>query len=251
MSDRPPRLWPLLLATLIGLGILLGLGFWQVKRLAWKEGLLAQLAVRAAAAPVDLAAAAAMSAAGEDIEFLRVRFPAQYRHAAEMKMIATYDGGQGWIIATPAVTPDGWLVIVDRGRLPDARLAAAQRPEGGVTVEGVIRRHGAGRAYFDPANDPRANLWYWWDIPAMLSAAGADGGVRPFPHVVQLVPSAAPPGFPRPEEPKARLANNHLGYAITWFGLAATLLAVSAIYAAQLLSRRRGKASLEGGTGGV
>jgi surfeit locus 1 family protein len=223
---------------LIGFAILMGLGVWQVKRLAWKEALLAQLAERAKADPADLAAAAARAASGEDVEFLRVRFPAEYRHDAEKKMLAPYEGGQGWIIITPAVTPDGWAVIVDRGRLPDRQLDSATRPGGQVTLDGVIRTHARGKAYFDPANDPGANLWYWWDVPAMLSSSRLPDGLRPFPFVVQLVPAAAAPGFPKPEEPKATLANNHLGYAITWFGLAATLLAVAGVYVVQ--SRRRG-----------
>ena len=49
MNARP-RIWPMLLATLIGTAILVTLGIWQVQRLHWKEALLAQLAANAAAA---------------------------------------------------------------------------------------------------------------------------------------------------------------------------------------------------------
>jgi len=94
----------------------------------------------------------------------------------------------------------------------------------------------------DPENDPAANLWYWWDVPAMQAASGLAAGAKPFPDVVQLLPSAAAGGaFPRPQEPKANLANNHLGYAITWFGLAATLLGVAGFYVYDLRRRARGR----------
>ena len=222
--ERSPRIWPVAAATLIGLIILLSLGFWQVQRLQWKEALLARLAANAAAAPISLAAAAGEAAQGKDMEFVRVRFPARFQHDAWKKMISSYEGGEGWTIITPVVTPDGWAVMVDRGRVPGQLLGQFDRPEGEVTLEGVIRTHQAGPGAFDPANDPKANLWYWWDVAAMLNASPLPEGVKPFPYVVQLVPAGDAGGFPRPEQPKANLANNHLGYAITWFGLAATLL---------------------------
>jgi len=237
-AERRPRLWPILLATLVGTAILLTLGIWQVQRLQWKEALLAQLAANAAAAPISLDEAARLAEQGRDLEFVRVAFPATYRHAAGMKMIATYEGGQGWTIITPAVTPDGWAVIVDRGRIPGQRVSDVAQPEGTQQVEGVLRAHGTGQGRFDPDNDPKANLWYWWDVPAMLAQAGLSQGVKPFPYVVQLVPQPGATAFPRPEEPKAKLANNHLGYAITWFGLAATLLGVAGFYIRDVRRRK-------------
>lgn len=238
--ERPPRIWPVLIAALIGTAILVTLGVWQVQRLQWKEGLLAQLATNAAAPPIDLATAAQQAAEGRDMEFVRVQFPAQYRHDAWKKMISTYERGQGWTIITPAVTPDGWAVVVDRGRLPGQLLEHFDKPEGEVMLEGVIRTHPRGKGYFDPVNDPEANLWYWWDVPAMLAASGLPEGVKPFPFAVQLLPSSGTGGFPKPEEPKANLANNHLGYAITWFGLAATLVGVAGFYIFDIRRRRRG-----------
>lgn len=238
-APKPPRIWPVLLASAIGLAILISLGVWQVQRLAWKEGLLAQLAANAVAPPIGLAEAEARAARGDDLEFVRVAFDATYKHDATMKMITSYDRGQGWTIITPALTPDGFAVIVDRGRIPAERLESFDKPEGQVKVEGVIRTYGHGKAYFDPENDPTSNLWYWWDVPAMQAAGGLAAGAKPFPFVVQLLPSAAAADFPRPQEPQANLANNHLGYAITWFGLAATLLGVAGFYVYDLRRRKR------------
>ena len=237
--ERAPRLWPILLATFFGTAILLWLGIWQVQRLQWKEGLIAQLAANAAAPPMDLAAAAGLRAAGRDPEFVRVKFTGEYRHDSWKKMISTYDGGQGWTIITPAVSADGWAVIVDRGRLPGQRVENFDKPEGPVEIEGVIRTYSLGQGYFDPENDPAGNLWYWWDVPGMLKASPLPEGAKPFPYVVQLLPGSSAADFPRPPEPQANLANNHLGYAITWFGLAATLLAVAGFYIYDLKRRRR------------
>lgn len=235
-QERPPRIWPVLVATAIGIAILVTLGVWQLQRLQWKEALLAQLASNAAAAPVGLAEAAQRP----DPEFVRVSFTGTYAHGAGKKMIATFERGQGWTIVTPAVTADGYAVMVDRGRIPGQLGEAFDKPEGEVRIEGVIRTYRNGRAMFDPENDAKANIWYWWDVPAMLAASGLPQGLKPYPYVVQVLPRASAAPFPRPDEPKANLANNHLGYAITWFGLAATLLAVAGFYVYGLRKRRNG-----------
>ena len=245
----PPRIWPVLIATLTGTAILLSLGVWQVKRLHWKEALIAELEAKSAAAPVSLTRALESAEQGQDAEFLRVAFKGRYLHGSGKKMIATYDGGQGWTIITPAVSEDGFAVIVDRGRLPDNRLKDFARPEGEVTVEGVIRTYRGGKGAYDPENDPAANLWYWWDVPAMLAASELPAGAKPFPYVVQLVPGETGGAFPRPDAPKAKLANNHLGYAITWFGLAATLLAVAGFYIRDIRKRRKAPLDAPGARG--
>lgn len=237
--ERPPRIWPVVIATLLGLAILVTLGAWQVKRLAWKEALLAQLAANAAASPVDLSTAYNMSRAGSNVEFVRVEFTGTYKTDAWMKMLSSYQRGPGWTILEAAASSDGWAVVVDRGKLPGQRLENFDQPQGPQQIEGVIRTHPNGQGVFDPVNDPKGNMWHWWDVPAMLANSGLPAELRPFPFVVQLLPSATAAEFPRPEEPKADLANNHLGYAITWFGLAATLLGVAGFYIFDLIRRRR------------
>jgi surfeit locus 1 family protein len=197
-----------------------------MQRLQWKEALLARLAANAAASPTSLAQAAQRP----DPEFVKVSFTGAYVHDVAKRMMATFEGGQGWTVITPAVTADGYAVMVDRGRIPGQLGEAFGKPEGEVQIEGVIRTYPHGQAMFDPENDLKGNIWYWWDVPAMLASSGLPQGLKPYPYVVQLAPSAAAAPFPRPDEPKAKLANNHLGYAITWFGLAATLLAVAGFY---------------------
>jgi surfeit locus 1 family protein len=239
LHERPPRIWPVFLATLIGFAILMTLGAWQVKRLAWKEALLAQLSANAAAEPVDLSMAYNMSRAGSNVEFVRVKFTGTYKNAPPMKMLSGYQGGQGWTIIAPAASDDGWAVIVDRGRLPGQRLDSYTLLEGPQEIEGVIRTHPSGQGYFDPVNDPASGMWYWWDVQGMVAASGLAPDLNPFPFAVQLVPTANGVEFPAPQEAKADLANNHLGYAITWFGLALTLLGVSGFYIFDLRRRRR------------
>ena len=230
MKADPRRItWPLVLAMLVGMVILLSLGVWQVQRLQWKQGLLAELAAKANAEPVDLATAEAVAKTG-NAEYLKIRFRATYKHDAGMKMMSTYEGNQGWTIITPAVSAEGFAVIVDRGRVPGIGLESYDQPAGEVEITGILRAYAHGRGSFDPDNDPKARLWYWWDVPAMLQSVSLAATAKPLAFVVQVLPGTVAAEFPKPQEPKANLTNNHLGYAITWFGLAIALAVVSLLY---------------------
>lgn len=232
-----PRIWPVAVAALIGIAITLGLGTWQVYRLQWKQGLLSQLAANQAADPVDLATAESFHAIGNNVEFMKVRFRATYKHEAGKTMISTFEGGPAWIIITPALSSDGWAVIVDRGRVPNQRLKDIDKPTGEVELTGVVRTYQSGKGYFDPDNDPAKNTWYWWDVPALLKASDLPPGARSFPFVVQLLPGGETATFPRPAEPRANLSNNHLGYALTWFGMALALVVIAGIYIRGLMKK--------------
>jgi surfeit locus 1 family protein len=75
-------------------------------------------------------------------------------------------------------------------------------------------------------------LFYTLD-PQTIGAALGLTHVAPFTLVeMGKAPDA---GYPDPARTLPRPPNNHLTYAITWFGLAATLLVIFVIYAARLL----------------
>src|ERR1700760_955344 len=75
---------------LVALAILLSLGTWQVQRLHWKEGLLADIAERRVAPPVPLSTIEAMAASGGDIEYRNVTATGRYLNNKERHFFATY-----------------------------------------------------------------------------------------------------------------------------------------------------------------
>ena len=152
-------------------------------------------------------------------------------------MISTFGGGPGWTIITPAISAAGDGVLVDRGQVPPDRLGKVAPPAGEVEITGIVRLHTSGKGYFDPDNDPAKNAWYWWDVPAMLKASGFPPENRPLPFVVQILPGTVAADYPKPPEPKSDLRNNHLGYANTWFGLAAVLVVMTGLYIRSLLKK--------------
>lgn len=212
------------LFTLFGLALLSGLGTWQVQRLHWKEGLIAQRQATLAAAPVQLPATLAAARA---LEFHPVRVAGRFRNDRELYLAATNERGDaGFQVLTPLVQADGAAVLVDRGFVPSERKAPASRaagePAGEVTVTGLLRLPPEGKSsWFVPDNRPDRNEWYWIDLPSMAAAAGI-GETLPFLIDADATPN--PGGYPQGGQTPIDLPNNHLQYALTWYGLAGTLL---------------------------
>jgi surfeit locus 1 family protein len=262
-------LWPAV-ATLAGVALLIALGNWQMRRLAWKEGLIAAIAERTHAEPISVADA---EHRGGDIEYLRVKARGKFLNDKELHFYALDErDGMGWHILTPLQLADGAVVFVNRGFVPDELKDAAKRkegePGGEVEIVGLVRKPEIAGA-FTPANDAAKNVWYWRDLSAMAAAAlgtspspdewgegrgegqqraaapasaphpsplPADAGrgdtrVIPFVIDAELEPRN-PGGWPRGGVTRLELPNRHLEYALTWYGLAAALIGVFAAFAA-------------------
>jgi surfeit locus 1 family protein len=218
-----PRLWPTL-AALAALVVLVGLGTWQVERLRWKEALIAERDARLAA-PAELLPAQADWPAWE---FRRVEVQGTFRHDLEQLFGASGHGGQlGHHVLTPLLRPDGSALLVDRGWVPADKAHPAARREGQVdgpvTITGIARYRGDDAAnWFTPANQPEQAMWFSYEMPALEQATG----LPLLPVVVEADDRPNPGGLPIGGFTRIALTNNHLQYAITWYGLALTLVAV-------------------------
>jgi surfeit locus 1 family protein len=221
--------------ALLGVVVLTGLGVWQLQRLAWKEALIAERTARIKSPPMPLADVLAQARSGADIDHLMVRLEGQFAPVT-LRQFSTRGGPPAWELVSPFTATGGEVVLVARGLLADGETALPSPPEGVVTLDGLVRLH-EGQGTFTPQNAPDRNQWYWWDVPAMARASRLPDTTAPVLTVDQLWP--VPPGL-KPLTPVLNLSNRHLGYALTWFGLAATLVAVAAAY---LLAGRRGRAS--------
>lgn len=206
------------------LGLTLSLGVWQVERLHWKLGVLAAIDRAEAAPPVPLPA--------DPVPFEKValrgrmRDDLQAHYGSEVR--STVSGpALGSQLITPLERPDGPPVLVDRGWLADG--AALPADPGTVTVVGYVRPAET-PGWFAPATDLQAKR-FWSLDPAAIGAALGLARVAPF-TVVALGPAA---GGLEPAQSLPRPPNDHLGYAITWFGLSACLVAVFAVYARNAL----------------
>jgi surfeit locus 1 family protein len=217
-------LWPAVM-TVVGVAFLIGLGNWQMRRLAWKEGLLAAIAERTHADPVPLATVEARAAEGADPEYTRVKVEGRLLNDHELDF---YDFdeklGPGYHIVTPLKRADGSIVFINRGFVPlelkDPAKRAAGQLGGDVTIIGLVRRPTAA-GVFTPDNDRTKNVWYWYDLDAMAAAALGPEKGRIVPLIVDAEAEPAPPGgFPKGGTTRLTLPNRHFEYAMTWYGLA-------------------------------
>lgn len=247
---RAGLVWPTVLA-LVGTLILLSLGNWQFQRKAWKDDLQKRLEAARAAAPVPLGDLL-VGSTSEDIQFRRTRVKGTFRHDLEFHYWQPGKDGPGWSILTPLVLEDAVrseitrgkrdevsAVLVDRGRVPAARKDASMRksgnPDGVVEVVGRVRVGNAPALFVSPP-DFEKNEWYARDLRTMRKHLGNDLGAaeiaRGLPRV--YIEAEAPTGGPEGPQPVLEalsLANRHLSYALTWWGLAATLIGVYAAFA--------------------
>lgn len=226
--------WLLLLLVVPVFAVLISLGVWQTQRLQWKADLIARAEEAAAQPPRPLAEVLALP----DPEFRKALVLCRGLPTAPFVELRSIHEGQPGFRLVSACLPEGGdqTFLVDRGFIPESvpdrpRVAPSTLPLS-LTVE--LRRTPPQRG-MTPA--PEGRVFYGRDNAAMSEALGAAEPsaftlyalVSPNPEIEPLIASAPPAAF----------SNNHLGYALTWFGLAVALLGVSAAF---LLRRLRGGA---------
>jgi surfeit locus 1 family protein len=215
---RRSLLWP----SLFWLAVILvgvALGVWQIQRLHWKEGLIAQRHAGMIAPPVALPETLA---AARGLEFHHVRLEGSFLNDAELYHHAISPGGDaGFHVVTPFKLADGNIVLVDRGFVPEDRRDPATRAAGKIggptIVTGLLRIPENNASWFTPANRPVKNLWFTMDLSAMAAADRLD---HVLPVFVDADAGQVPGGLPLGGQTNAALPNDHLQYALTWFGLA-------------------------------
>lgn len=208
--------------------ILCGLGFWQVQRLQWKRELIATMNGHLAAAPIGLDQVLRLGA--EEAQYRRVTLQGRFDQAKEAYVFATGGGTGVYHVLTPFTTDDGRTLMVDRGLVTKEHLDPASRAAG--EVPGEMQITGVWRTpdragFFTPAPDAAHRIWYTRDLAAI---AAADRLALAAPVVIEADATPNPGGWPKGGQTVVDLPNNHLSYAVTWFGLAICLLGVWLAY---------------------
>ena len=219
--------------ALAALAILLGLGAWQIERKAWKESLIAKLERRQNDGPIALPPPFEWPGMTPDnAEFTRVRLRVAFPKTSDALVFSGGSSirddakGAGYFVFSLARLPGGQQVVVNRGFVPDRSYPA---PVGPQDIVGSIRWTEA-PSWFVSDHDAAGDIWTVRDPSAMAKLRGW-GSVAPF-YIEQESPVPSG-GLPHPAPLKVRLRNDHLQYAITWFGLAAVLVAMFAVWLAK------------------
>jgi surfeit locus 1 family protein len=219
-------LWPGV-ATAVALVVLLSLGTWQVQRLAWKNAWIEQLRAGEAAPPEALPLRIADPAA---LAFRRFTATGTFAHdKAVILGIAERNRQIGAFLATPLLRPGADPLWIVRGWVPFPPTPTVPEPAGEVSVTGFLMLPER-RGWFTPDDRP-AERRFWAMQPALM--ADAVGLAPPSPFALALVGPAGEPPVPQRRPPQPR--NDHLGYAITWYGLAAALVGFFGFWARSLV----------------
>jgi surfeit locus 1 family protein len=230
-----PTLWPTLF-TVPALLMMIGLCVWQVQRLYWKEGLIAERQARVAEAAIPLPAAGGDLGA---LEFRKVGLEGSFQHDKELYLGArSLNGNPGYWILTPFTLADGQVVLVNRGWVPVERKLPEHRADGQVAgrvaVEGLVRLP-HDKAFMQPDNEPQHNMWFFIDLPAMATHAALPLRTDLY---VDAGPAESPGGYPLGGQTRIELPNDHLQYALTWGLLALALIVIYVVYHLKLERER-------------
>ena len=204
-------IFPVLLG-LIGIAILLSLGFWQVRRLAWKEALLADINARIGSTPVQIATLPPPDPARD--QYLPVIIDGRTTGQELLVLSGKKGVGAGFEVIDAFETPEGRRVLLDRGFIPEDMRDAA-RPAIRLTGTGNLLWPNDSDSYTPPP-DTKTGLWFARDVAGMAKALGTE----PLLVVLKSAAGDTQGAEPRPVDTSS-IPNDHLNYAITWFSLAA------------------------------
>jgi len=211
------------------LAVLLMLGFWQLDRLAWKTELIESFNERANAPAMALPD---QTADISQLEFRNLDLTGRFLHEKELYLTGrTYEGNAGFHVVTPFRTSDGKVILVNRGwvseayREPETRLFSVKDEQ--VSPRAVLRLPQQ-KGYFVPENDPANGFWFTLkpdEMTAFLELNDAAGT-----YYADQVRTGEVLTLPIAAETRIEVRNTHLNYALTWFGVALSLIGVYIAY---------------------
>jgi surfeit locus 1 family protein len=231
------RIFPTL-AVLCAIAIPIWLGVWQLQRREWKNGLLTRFETALVKPPAAYNPEQPVNP--KEREFMRVRVRGEFLSADTARLMtaapeaarAQSREGFGYMLFAPLKFAGG-VVFVNRGFVPLSLAGSPDLfPKGETEVTGIVRLSQK-PGWVSPPADAAKRLFYAADIPAMAAAAGLKGDKIIESEYIQAEAGAGAPQWPQTRDPRELLAsipNDHLEYAITWFGLAAAAAGIFGVY---------------------
>lgn len=235
---RPIMSWVFIGLMLALAGLCVWLGNWQMQRLGEKEALIAAVEQRIHSAPIPVPPLAEWEHLDSDaLVFQPVTLTGRFRYNQTLTVFTNLSNargiasGPGYWVMTPFALVDGGTVFVNRGFIPQAfQEAAVTDGEGGdalVTIDGLLRA-GEHAGFMTP--DPNTSDRIEWVRDPQRLAAMIDPAMAPIAPFFIDMPAGAPGELPQGGETVLEFPNNHLGYAITWYGFAIVAVVMLAFW---------------------
>ena len=234
--------------TLTCFSVLCALGTWQLHRLEWKKALIERIETRSEDLNVlNLSSlnlypySEAIGDDGRDIEFFRVSLTGNFLNTNKMYLMSLNNSGKlGFQLLVPFQDINDRTFIVDLGWVSEEENSLEEKfyreLEGETYLEGVAEIYPKPNI-FKPDNDPGRNLWYNYNVDQMSDFVNFN--LEPI-----IVRSYVVDGYLTLPNKKVtnrnNLRNDHLSYAITWFGLSVSILIIYFIYLIKGMKEKNG-----------
>ena len=200
-------IFPIILGV-VGAAILCALGVWQLQRLEWKEGILQEMEARLAADIVEIPA----NPTYETDNYRKVEVSGNLSGDELHVLTSRQPTGPGFRVIRKLETLDGRDILVDLGYVPETEKKA-RRQDGAIIVLGNLIWPDE-KDWFTPLPNPDKNIWFAREVERMADALGT------LPIMV-AARETVPETEMIPMPVTLNIKNDHLEYAITWFGLMA------------------------------
>ena len=204
-----------------------GLGTWQVQRLAWKTDLIAEIEDAKTNAPLTARDLPTTDTEWKAKNFWPVKLTGTWNNEIEYHLAPRYYNSKlGYHVVQPLVLADKRTVLVNRGWIPADYKEIERRPRsigvGRATVTGMIR-YGSERNPFTPENQKEKNVWFGRDVQAMADFYELKNVL---PAMVDAVGEQDVSTLPIPSDGAIRLRNDHATYVFTWYAIALGILVI-------------------------
>ncbi len=237
---------PLFWLTIVAVPVLVSLvalGTWQLQRLQWKNDIISSFEARSEASPMRPPAAIS-----SESEFQRLAIVGEFLHDKEIYLTGrTYEGNAGFHVVTPLVMADRRVILVNRGWVSESYRDRATRKfslvDGEVVVDAILRLPNE-KGYFVPKNDPVAGFWFTLVPAEVAQYLGFQDSIITS-YYADALRAKDVLTLPIGAKTELNLRNAHLSYALTWYGIALSLIGVYAAFHHQAGRLRFGAAARE------
>ena len=220
-----PLLWPSIFSVII-FAILFSFGTWQVKRLFWKEALIERYTIQSQSNPIKNPSKLDSSIN----EFKSVEFTGSFLHKNEIYITGkTYEGNAGFHVITPFELNNNKIILINRGWVSEGYRNPEKRKfslvEGQILIKGIIR-YPQKKGYFVPENDGKNGFWFTIKPNEIINFLNLTPNKVINNYYIDALRQGEKLTLPIGVTGKPKLRNQHLSYAVTWYGLALSLLFV-------------------------
>ena len=210
-----------------GLLVLLSLGVWQTKRLAWKEGLLENISYNLSSQPSILPTELKKS----EHNYKMVKVEGSLEPRSIFILTPVKGSGAGFRVISPLKLKDGSKILIDRGVIKEQDTDRLETLRQKNSVIGYLFWPNE-TDYFTPDPNLERNIWFSRDLEKMASFLETQ------PILVVATENRLDPSL-KMQDPTRDIPNNHLQYAVTWFMMAFLWFGMSAYFVYKMLVKKK------------